>query len=161
MGRRHHLLRESTCARSQKPRTLPLDAALVGEGICAPDPEERFFYWWRALGVLGHWDLSVARTLVENSGVAASGEYFEAVSEPILNGQYARLNAQRLVEISVRQRGLVPNPLPVARLFRLRTAIAHGEVTAEETLEIMRGSQEIFELAHAAVAMTLDSFKSS
>src|SRR5271170_5206454 len=35
MGRRHHLLRESTCARVQGPRTLPLDAAL--EGSKAPD----------------------------------------------------------------------------------------------------------------------------
>ncbi len=31
MGRRHPLLRESTCARGPGPRTLPLDAALAGD----------------------------------------------------------------------------------------------------------------------------------
>ncbi|MCI4372585.1 MAG: hypothetical protein L3K02_02940 [Thermoplasmata archaeon] len=146
---------------ARPPEPIGRALSLVGEGLSATDPEERFFYCWRALEVIGHWDLSMARTQFKDKGSSVASEYFEAVSEPLLNSQYARLDAPRLVEISVRQRGLAPSPLTIAHLYQLRSAIAHGDVTPEETLEIMRGSQEIFDLAHASVALTLDSLKSS
>jgi hypothetical protein len=139
------------------PEPLSRAVSLVGDGVCAPDLEERFFYCWRALEVVGHWDLSVARKRAKDGGESAGIEYFEAVTEPLLNGQYARLDAQRLVEASLRKRNLVATPFSTGRLYQLRTAVAHGEVTLEESLEIARASQEIYDLAHASVALTLDS----
>ncbi len=129
----------------------------MGEGLCAGDPEERFFYCWRALEVLGHWELSNARKRVKAGGASAGIEYFERVSEPLMNGQYARIDGKRLVEVLLQRRNLKAEPLPVSKLYELRDAIAHGDVAPEQQLEILNATPEIVGLAHSATSSTIDA----
>jgi hypothetical protein len=139
------------------PEPVARAVSLVGEGVCTSDIEERFFYGWRALEVLGHWDLSLARKKAHAGATNAAREYLEATSEPLLQGQNARLDPSRLVEVSLRRRSLVVPDGRISELYALRTSIAHGDVSPEDHLRILKASGEVLGLAHSALAATLES----
>ncbi|HZY91765.1 MAG TPA: hypothetical protein VFG07_03195, partial [Thermoplasmata archaeon] len=142
---------------NRPPEPISRAASLVGEGICSSDLEERFFYSWRALEVVGHWDLRVARDRASRGNDELARKYLEMASGPLLDGQKMQFDELRLIEISLAVRAFdVPNRR-VGELKALRDAIAHGKVTAEDHLRIVKASGEILGVAHAVVASTLDS----
>lgn len=124
--------------------------SLVGESMWTPDPEERFFYCWRALEVIGSLDLDLARKRAQKGDTSAAEPYLRSVSKALLNAQFARIDTPTRVDIAVRSRVKdVPMGI-VERLYGLRNAIAHGTVSKEDHLEILKAGPKIFGLAMTA-----------
>ena len=64
------------------PPDSPLGRAvsLVGEAIWTVDPEERFFYAWRAVEVVANFDLSEARRRLQNGDEAYAVDIYDWAS---------------------------------------------------------------------------------
>lgn len=121
--------------------------SLVGEAMWSPDVEERFFYCWRALEVIGNLDLELARRLLAEGVATLSEPYLRLVADTVMAGQAARIDTPARVRIAVAKRFPELQQSQVDQYYRLRNAIAHGDVSAEQHLEILKAGPDIFRLA--------------
>jgi hypothetical protein len=129
--------------------------SLVGESIWAPDVEERFFYAWRALEVIGNADLRAARRSLAQGNPAPAQPYLALNVDALLEKGQVRLDPSQLVEVSVSTRAPDLRPNPVGEFYNLRNAIAHGDVPQEKHFSIAKRSTEIVGLAYRLVESAL------
>ena len=122
--------------------------SLVGEAVWTPDAEERFFYAWRALEVIGNADLSTARRSLAAGNAAPSQPYLALNADALLEKSQIKLDPSQLVEVSVAARAPDLNPNPTRDYYDLRNAVAHGDVPPEKHLAIKNRSTEIVALAY-------------
>jgi hypothetical protein len=131
------------------PPDSPLGRAvsLVGEAIWTVDPEERFFYAWRAVEVVANFDLSEVRRRLQNGDEAYAVGYLRRGVPRLLVSNELRLDALLKVQASmaVRKPDLAPETVVV--YYELRNAVAHGDVSAEQHAAITKASGEITSLA--------------
>lgn len=131
------------------PPESPLGRAvsLVGESIWTVDPEERFFYAWRALEVVANFDLSEARRRLQGGDETVATGYLRRGLSRLLGSNELRLDAQLKVQASMERRKPDLSPDKVAEFYELRNAIAHGDVTAEQHAAIAKATGEITPLS--------------
>jgi len=124
--------------------------SLVGEAMWTSDVEERFFYSWRALEVIGNLDLQIARRKLSAGELEPSELYLRAAAETLLAGQTAKIDTPARVQIAIAKRFPEVEKSRVEYYYDLRNAIAHGDVSAEQHLEILKSGPEIHKLAFEA-----------
>lgn len=131
------------------PPESPLGRAisLVGEAIWTVDPEERFFYAWRALEVVANFDLSEARRRLHSGDEAYATGYLRRGIPRLLGSSELRLDALLKVQASMETRKPDLSSDKVADYYELRNAIAHGDVSAEQHAAITKATGEITSLA--------------
>jgi hypothetical protein len=122
--------------------------SLVGEAMWSGDIEERFFYCWRALEVIGNLRLKQARERLRAGEPGASEPYLRAATETLLNGQPAKIDAPVRVKVALSERFPKIDLGRVDEFYDWRNAIAHGDVTTGQHLEILKAGPEIFALAY-------------
>ncbi len=129
--------------------------SLVGEAICSSDVEERFFYAWRALEVIGNLDLKTAQQRFERGELEAVKPYINRNVASFLGRGPVKLDPKEIVAtmLDVRVPELKPNP--AESYYELRNAIAHGDVTTEQHAAILKASFEITALAHRVTVQVL------
>ena len=139
------------------PPESPLGRAvsLIGEAICTRDTEERFFYAWRALEVLGNFDLSHARKQATEGDRDAARPYIERGVDTLLNAQPVKVDALAKVAVSVRTRDPSVSEVKIDEFYELRNAIAHGDVTIPQHARILPLSAEVLMLARKLVAQAV------
>jgi len=129
--------------------------SLVGESIWTADVEERFFYAWRALEVIASSDLSRARGELSAGNPKPLEPYLERASAALSQGHEFRIDPQVRVEVSVTSRLSAGDAKIVPKLYELRNAIAHGEVTPAQHLEVLNLNLPIVRLARTIAETTL------
>jgi hypothetical protein len=122
--------------------------SLVGEAIWTLDSEERFFYAWRALEVIGNADLKIARKHYAEGNLGPAQPYLTRSADALLEKGMTKLDASQLVDVSISARAPDVSPNPVGVYYDFRNAIAHGDVAPEKHIEIVRRSGEILSLAY-------------
>lgn len=135
----------------------PLSRAvtLTGEGIWTTDLEERFFYGWRALEVVANEDLRVARAELESGKGDRSQAYFAPHRMAWLSRERVYLETSTMIETSVKHRLPDADVTRFDKYYELRNAIAHGDVSPEQHLEIVREANNIIGFAHACLVHDL------
>jgi hypothetical protein len=121
--------------------------SLVGEAIWTQDAEERFFYSWRALEVVANRDLREVRKQVESGNRDAAVPYFRMGAATLVESGATRLDPFVKVAVSLAARAPEVPLSDVEEYYRLRNAIAHGDVSTVDQAEILRRSGMITGLA--------------
>jgi hypothetical protein len=129
--------------------------SLVGEAIWTPDAEERFFYAWRALEVIGNADLRAARRSYTDGKPGPAQPYLARNADALLEKGQVKLDPLQLVEVSIAVRAPDLSPNPAGDYYDLRNAIAHGDVPLDKHLAIVKRSGEIVALAYRLTESTL------
>ena len=131
------------------PPDSPLGRAvsLVGEAIWTADPEERFFYAWRALEVVANFDLSEARRRLQHGDETYAVGYLRRGVPSLLGSNELRLNGLLRVQASMETRKPDLSPEKIAGYYDLRNAVAHGNVSVEQHAMITEATGEITSLA--------------
>lgn len=145
------------------PPDSPLGRAvsLVGEAIWTVDPEERFFYAWRALEVVANFDLSEARRRLQHGDETYAVGYLRRCVPRLLGSNELRLDALLRVQASMETRKPDLSPEKVAGYYGMRNAVAHGDVSAEQHATITKASGEITSLALDVVNRWTDELPKS
>jgi hypothetical protein len=130
--------------------------SLVGEAIWTSDFEERFFYAWRALEVVGNFDLKEVRRRVEQGDVDAAMPYLRRNVLALLDLKEVRVDPLQKVAFSISTRAGDVSPNPAEEYYDLRNAIAHGDVSGDQHAKILRASPEITRLAHRLVSQLVN-----
>jgi len=121
--------------------------SLVGAAIWAEEPEERFFYAWRALEVIATYDLAAVRRNVLAGDLTRASLYFDRKAVPLVSEQNVVIDPLEKVAVSVQSRVPETRMETIERYYALRNAIAHGTVSPEEHLEVLKASVPITALA--------------
>ena len=121
--------------------------SLVGEAIWTVDPEERFFYAWRALEVVANFDLSQARRSLQSGDETNATGYLRRGISRLLEGNVLRLDALLKIQASMEKRMPDFSPEKIQIYYNLRNGIAHGDVSAEQHAEIAKVTGEITSLS--------------
>jgi hypothetical protein len=131
--------------------------SLLGEAIWTADPEERFFYAWRALEVIATYDLASVRKEVLAGQPDAAAPYFRRKAVAMVNEQSVALDPLEKVVMTVLR--CVPDASAdrIEEYYGMRNAIAHGSVSTELHLEIVKTSGEISGVAHRLVESFISS----
>ena len=129
--------------------------ALVGEAICSLDHEERFFYAWRAIEVVGSIDLASARQRFQTGDKEAWMPYIESRVGALLNSQPVQVDHFQKVKVSLGKRAPTLDPKRLDEFHVLRNAIAHGDVKGDQHTEIVFATPELIQLAHTVVSQVL------
>jgi hypothetical protein len=134
---------------NEVPPDSPIGRAvsLVGESIWTVDPEERFFYAWRAMEVVANFDLSEARRRLQNGDETYAIGYLRRGVPRLLGSNELRLDALLKVQASMEIRKPELAPEKIVGYYDLRNAIAHGDVSAEQHAAITKAAGEITSLA--------------
>ncbi len=125
--------------------------SLVGESIWSRDHEERFFYAWRALEVVGNLDLSTARRQFKSGDKDALKSYLSYGADALSQSQPVRIEALAKVTVSLGRRAPAVPTNQVEAFYELRNAIAHGDVSAEQHARILKTAPELITLAKQVV----------
>ncbi len=122
--------------------------SLLGEAIWAEDAEERFFYAWRSLEVIATYDLAAARQKVLAGDLTGASPYLSRKAIPIVSEQNAVIDPSDKVAVSVYSRVPETPTGTIERYYELRNDIAHGTVSPEAHLEILKAAGAVTALAH-------------
>jgi hypothetical protein len=128
---------------------------LTGEAIWTVDPEERFFYAWRALEVIANADLSRARSEYDAGTKSASSPYIDPHLRTYLDKVQVRLEANILVGATIASRLGESQLAKVPQFYELRNAIAHGMITRRQHAAVIEQASSIVECALRVVKAEL------